>query len=223
MRAIRALAVLAVIALDAGVASAQSTRHFKDSWFWGAKGGAMTYQVQSDANGGLAPVVGIDWFITRTRGGLYVAYDRAFFNQFVLVNDSVSPLVVTPGGRRVDIKDMHKFSFTGMLFPLPTYRLHPYMGFGATLNSITKVTPQGTFGNNTQKNLVTATVNQFKTAAAPVVMFGAQLRLPLASAFVQFTATPASDLFFLWTGSGWRNTLEFGMRYNSGSSIERIR
>jgi hypothetical protein len=223
MRAIRALVVVALVALDVSAGFAQSTRHFKDSWFWGLKGGAMSYQVQSDPNGALAPIGGIDWFITRTQGGLYVAYDRAFFNQFVLVNDSVNPTVVTPGGRQTNIKDMHRFSFVGLLFPIPTYRLHPYIGFGATFNSITKVTPQGTFQSKTQQNLVLNTITQFKTATSPLVMVGAQLRVPLASAFVQLTAAPAFDTFFLFTDSGWRTTLEMGMRYNVGSAIDRIK
>src|SRR5258705_11453702 len=47
MRVIRGLAVAALVALDVSVASAQAERHFKDSWFWGVQGGAMTYQVMS--------------------------------------------------------------------------------------------------------------------------------------------------------------------------------
>lgn len=224
MRAIRAIAVVGLIAVGANAANAQATRHFKDSWFWGLKGGAMAYQVMSDPGGGLAPMGGLDWFITRTNGGLYVSFDRTFFNQFVLVNDSVNPAVVTPGGRQVDLKDMHRFTLAGMLFPLQTYRLHPYIAFGATLNSIVEATPQGTFASPTQQKLVLATIQQYKTAASPIVMLGVQARLPLLpSAFVHLTATPAANTFFLFTNNGWRATLEAGARYNVGSSIDRMR
>ena len=44
MRAFRALAVIvALITVDATVASAQVVRGFKDSWFWGVKGGGLVY------------------------------------------------------------------------------------------------------------------------------------------------------------------------------------
>lgn len=227
MRAIRALAVVALVALvalDVNAAAAQSTRHFSDSWFWGLKGGGLFYQVQSDGDGGaLAPLVGADWLITRKSGGLYMAVDHAFFNQFVFVNDSVSPTNVTLGGRRVDLRNMYRVTMAGMLFPLQKKFIQPYLGFGASLSSIAESTPQGTFATPTQENLVAQTVLQFKTAASPVFILGTQLRLPLASAFGQVTATRSYGNFFLYTGQGWRATVEGGLRYNIGSSIDRMR
>ena len=74
MRAFRALAVIALVAFTATGASAQATRGFKDSWFWGLKAGGLYYQVQSDSNA-LAPLGGVDGFITRTQGGLYLSFD----------------------------------------------------------------------------------------------------------------------------------------------------
>lgn len=221
MRAIRVLAVASLVALDVSAAAGQSTRHFKDSWFWGIKGGAMSYQVMSDANGSLAPLAGADWMITRTNGGLYVAFDQSFFNQSVFVNDSLSPLDTVP--RLVNLSGMRRFTLAGMLFPLQSNRIHPYIGFGVALNSIATAEPVGTYRNGTQQALVQATVAQFKTAGAPLIILGTQLRLPLASAFAQLTLTPANNNFFLFTGTNWRNTLEGGLRYNIGSSIDRMR
>ncbi len=79
MRAICAVAVATLVSLGAGAADAQSTRGFKDSWFWGMKGGGTFYQVQSDADGSLSPLGGIDWLITRTNAGLYASFDHTFF------------------------------------------------------------------------------------------------------------------------------------------------
>lgn len=224
MRAIRTLAVATLVALDVSVASAQPSRHFKDSWFWGVKGGGTFYQVMSDPNGSLAPMGGIDWMITRTNGGLYVAYDQAFFDQIVLVNDSTGPVDVTPGGRQVAIKDVRRFTMAGVLFPMQTYRLHPYIGFGATLSHIAKATALGTYTNPTrQQPLVEGTIQQFRSVALPIVMIGAQLRLLKFSAFGQATAIPASRNFFLFTGSGWRTSVEGGIRWNVGTSIDPMR
>jgi hypothetical protein len=230
---VRALAVVALVALSARAAMAQPTRHFKDSWFWGIKGGALGYQIQSDMvpnnpferfwGGPVAPLAGLDWLITRTNGGLYVSYDQSFFEHFVLVNDSAGPLDFTPGGRQVVLKDLRRFTMAGMLFPMQSYFMHPYVGFGATLSYIGKATPQGTYTNPArQQPLVEGTIAQFRSVALPVFMIGTQFRLLKFSTFGQATAIPASRSFFLFTGSGWRVTLEGGIRFNVGTSIERM-
>jgi len=221
MRAIRTLAVAALVALDVSAATAQSTRHFKDSWFWGVKAGETFYQVQSHPQG-FAPLGGIDWLITRTNGGLYVSFDHAFLTRdSVFVNDSISPLDTVP--RAVRLSGLRRLTVAGMVFPMQSYRLHPYAGFGFALNHIAKANPQGTYRNGTQQQLVEATIRQFRSAAAPVIILGAQFRLVRFSAFGQATASPANSNFFLFTGSNWRTTVEGGLRYNVGSSIDRMR
>lgn len=224
MRWFRGFAVAAVLALDVGAAAAQSTRHFKDSWFWGMKGGGMFYQVQSDPNGSLAPLAGLDWVITRTNAGLYVSYDYVYFNQAsVLVNDSVGPTAFSPAGRQVDLYSMHRLMLLGMLFPMPAYRLQPYFGLGASLNYIGGATARGAYANRTQQDLVLSTITEFRAAASPTAMIGLQWRLPFVSAFGQATATQAQQNFFLYNGSRWRTSVEGGLRYNIGSSIDRMR
>lgn len=222
MRAIRVLAVAALVAVDVSAAAAQSTRHFHDSWFWGAKVGAMAYQVQSNT-GGLAPMAGADWLITRKHGGLYLAGDYTVFSEFVFVNDSINPIDVTPGGRQTDIEDMFRFTFAGMLFPLESQRFSPYVGMGMTLSTIIGANAQGTYVNRTQENLVLQTIQNFKTTVKPNLIAGAQLRLPLLSIFGHATVTRSNNDFFLFTEPSWRMTFETGVRYNMGSSIDRMR
>lgn len=223
MRAIRAVAVAAaLVALDVSVATAQSTRGFNNSWFWGAKAGGHFYQVQSDPDGSLSALGGVDWLITRERGGLYVSFDHTFFkDKFVLVNDSLSPIDTVP--RTVFLSGMRRFTMAGMLFPYQRKYLQTYFGLGATLNQIAKAEPVGTYRNRQQETLVTSTVRQFRTNATPVVILGSQLRLLYASAFAQASFSPASSQFFLFTGNNWRTTVEGGLRYNIGSSIDPLR
>ena len=223
MRAYRGIAVGLLLALDVSASAAQSTRHFKDSWFWGAKGGAMLYQVQSVNGTALAPTAGIDWLITRTHGGLYVAYDYAFLNEAVLVNDSVGPTAFTPTGRQVNLKDMHRWTMLGMLFPIPSYRLQPYVGFGFSLSYIPTAEAVGTYSSRLQQDLVLNTISTFRASASPHVMLGFQYRLPMISVFAQGNATSASQNFFFYTGSRWRTMLEAGARYNVGSAIDPMR
>ena len=222
MRAIRVLAVAALVVVDVSAAAAQSTRHFHDSWFWGVKGGVMTYQVQSNT-GGMAPMAGADWLITRKHGGLYVAGDYTIFSEQVAVNDSINPIDVTPGGRLTDIDDMFRFTFAGMLFPLESQRFSPYIGMGMTLSSIVGTNAQGTYVNRTQENLVLTTIQNFKTTVQPNFILGTQLRLPLLSVFGHASITRANNTFFLYTAQSWRISLETGVRYNIGSSIDRMR
>lgn len=224
MRTLRGLTIAGLVLANAGITEAQATRGFKDSWFWGAKAGAISYQVQDNgvAKNNIGILGGGDWLITRTNGGLYVSFDYSFVSADSLwVNDSISPLDTVP--RVVELSGMRRFTIAGMLFPVQTYLLHPYVGFGVSLSHIAKAEPMGTYRNATQQNLVFSTIEFFRSAATPVFIFGSQLRLPLAHAFGQVTASPANDNFFLFTGSNWRVTAEAGLRYNFGSSIDRMR
>ena len=228
MRAIRILSVAALVGLDVSAASAQSTRHFTDSWFWGAKVGGMLYQVQSSIDPGsnnsgntFAPLLGADWLITRKNGGLYVSFDYSIFDNSVFVNDSISPLDTVP--RTVRLNNARRFTIAGMFFPLNNDRVHPYAGIGVAMQSIVEVEPVGSFSGPVQQNLVLSTINQFKTVGTPVVILGIQARLFGLSGFAQGTAVPANNNFFLWTQNGWRLTAEAGLRYNIGSSIDRMR
>src|SRR5690348_668430 len=75
MRTVRWLVSgLALMALLPTISAAQAGRLFKDSWFWGAKGGIATFSTTSGASE-VSPMAGVDWLITRSRGALYVAAD----------------------------------------------------------------------------------------------------------------------------------------------------
>ena len=150
MRAIRSLTVAALLLLNVGYAGAQASRGFKDSWFWGLKSGLLSYQVvdNSVSKNPFALMAGADWMITRSSGGLYLSFDHSFFSaDSLFVNDSLSPLDSVP--RIIQLKGLRRFTIAGMLFPMQTYRLHPYLGFGVTLANVVQVSPQGTYRNST--------------------------------------------------------------------------
>lgn len=240
MRAFRALAVAAaLIAVHASDAGAQVARGFKDSWFWGVRGGGLLYSSYSNTNEPIAPMAGADWLITRTHGGLYVGFDYSFFNTSVVVNDSVHPddacsppTAVRTACRDVNMNNMRRFTMAGVLFPLQSKFIQPYIGFGVALNHIGDAEPDtlayvADFGvpyrNRLQFELVNATIQTFRTSTTPLFMLGTQMRLPMVSVFTQFTASPAHTNFLLSNGRPYRLTLEMGARYNAGSSIDRMR
>src|SRR5690242_15466840 len=95
MRAIRGLTVATLMLLNVGIAGAQASRGFKDSWFCGIKGGAQLYQVVDNgvAKNPIALMGGADWLITRSSGGLYLSFDHSLVSaDSVFVSDSLSPL-----------------------------------------------------------------------------------------------------------------------------------
>lgn len=242
MRAFRALAVIAaLITVHASVASAQVARGFKDSWFWGVKGGGLLYSSYSEPSPALAPMVGADWLITRSKGGLYASFDYSFFNTSVVVNDSVHPddacgpgATIRTSCRDVFINNMRRFTLAGLLFPLQSKLLQPYIGFGVTLNHIADAVADeatyaqdfpdlGPYRNQLQFQLVNATIQTYRTSTTPVFMAGTQMRLPLLSVFTHVTASPAHTQFLLSNARPYRVSLEIGARYNSGTSIDRMR
>ena len=80
MRLLRVLtAAIGLAALLPRPSAAQEGRQFKDAWFWGIKGGGMLYSSASTEHS-VAPSVGAEWLITRSRAGLYMSFDQAFLS-----------------------------------------------------------------------------------------------------------------------------------------------
>jgi hypothetical protein len=179
--------------------------------------------------------------ITRSKGGLYASFDYSFFNTRVVVNDSVHPddacgpgATIRTSCRDVFLNNMRRFTLAGMLFPMQTKFVQPYIGFGVTLNHIGDARPDevtyaqdfpdlGPYRNELQFQLVNATIQTFRTSTTPVFIGGTQMRLPMISVFGHFTASPAHTNFLLSNARPYRLTLELGARYNAGGSIDRMR
>ena len=207
---------LALLAALPNVGSAQAGRLFKDSWFWGAKTGVMSYSTKAVENA-VAPLVGGEWLITRTRGALYVSYDQTFFNTDAAVADGFS----VGGQRLVALDDMRRVTFAALAFPKNWMGIRPYGGLGMALNFITDATPRGTYESAAQKNDIEATVEDRRSRASILLMGGVQAQYSRWSVFGQATMMPAHATFLIDGRSTY--FLEGGIRYNIGSSIERIR
>jgi hypothetical protein len=227
MRLVRVLTTVGTFAAVLSQPSAaQEGRQFKDAWFWGAKGGLMNYSSASTLSA-TAPLVGGEWLIARTRGGLYISYDQAFLTtQGAFADrDASGAAFMNP----VDIKDVRRLTAAAMIFPMQQPNLHPYAGLGftyyrvghAVLSSSSPTTP-----TSPRYPIAQDSILEKKTAISPVFMVGAQLRLRPVSVFAQGSASPTQKDFFLARGENSRifsYALEFGLRYNVGSSIDRAR
>jgi hypothetical protein len=220
MRMIRplAIAIAAVVALPA-ISSAQQDRQFKNSWFWGVKGGGFTLADSGQAYK-QAPFGGIDWLITRTHGGLYISGGQSFFNQQTFtLRDRTAPL--DSGARIIDLKNLRKVDFAVMGFPGEHLRFHPYVGAGFTLAQVGQAAARGPFSNVDQLNDAEQVIQDERVGFSPMFIAGGQYRLRAFSIFGQATASPAQKNFLLYNGRPVNFSYEFGLRYNVGSSIDR--
>jgi hypothetical protein len=217
MRLLRALTAATGLALVLSQqSSAQDTRQFKDAWFWGLKTGGTSYSSATTSNGG-APLIGAEWLITRTNGGLYVSLDQAFIKTTGSFRDRDADSTYV---RSVGLNNLRRFTIAGMIFPAQTRNLHPYVGGGFVLNQVGGVALTGA-----PTAISTDSISAKKTAFSPMFIGGVQARFKPMSVFVQGSASPAQHTFFYSNISTNQLAfaLEFGIRYNVGSSIDRDR
>jgi hypothetical protein len=220
MRTIRALTIAAaVVAALPTIASAQKGRQFKDSWFWGIKTGGFTF-ADSGQKYTNAPVVGVDWVITRTHGGLYVSGSQTFFsNHTFAFRDPAAP--VDSGFRAISVKNLRRLDVALLGFPGERLLFHPYVGAGFSLGQVATVAAEPPFGNVDQINYAEAIIADERVAVTPLFIGGAQFRISRFSVFGQATFSPAQKRFILYNGRPFNLGYEVGLRYNFGSAIDK--
>lgn len=219
MRTIRALTIAtAVFAALPALATAQRGRQFKDSWFWGVKGGALTL-ADSGSNYVVAPAVGADWMVTRKHGGLYLAASQTFFNQHSLMLRD--PGTIDSGFRAISLKNMRRFDAALMGFPGDHGNLHPYLGAGFSVEQIASAIAEGPFSTVDQFNYAALLIQNEKVSITPVFLAGMQYRFRPVSVFAQLSAAATQRGFIAYNGKPWNVGLELGLRYNSGTSIAK--
>jgi hypothetical protein len=214
MRTVRWMSsVLALVALTPVVSAAQSNRLFTNAWFWGAKFGLMSFSTGNN-NSTTAPLVGAEWLITRSRAGLYLSAEQAFFN--------TTGYVVDGNGQQynVALKDSRRYTAALLAFPVNWGTLRPYAGVGMSLNLIQHATvDQGQFTDPDQEDVVATAVHDERDRAAFIMMAGLQAQYHRFSVFGQGTYMPARANFFFSGRSTY--IIEAGIRYNVGSSIDK--
>jgi hypothetical protein len=230
MRLLRVLVVAtAFAALLAPPSAAQEGRPFRDAWFWGVRGGVLNYSSDADPalgpydgtdNAG-APMVGVDWLITRTRGGLYLGIDEAFFTSAAFYR---RPYVT--GDPAVMLRNLRRISVAGMLFPMQTPLTHPYLGLGISVNQVGDASLERSIAIPALQSAAIDSIQAKKVTIAPLVIAGIQQRLPGFSVFAQGSGTWVQNGYLLKNLAPkhylqW--SLEAGIRYNVGSSIDRQR
>ena len=90
-------------------ASAQQSRYFDDSWFWGVKSGVATFSPTLGGNE-TAATFGGEWLITRSRGGLYISADQANVSTVSAVVDANT----SDGVRPVTVNKLRRIGFAAL-------------------------------------------------------------------------------------------------------------
>jgi hypothetical protein len=214
MQKLRSVVVGLVAAMVVSAAAqAQAIRDFDNSWFWGAKAGINTFGAAGHGNG-TAPNLGIDWLITRSKGGLYVSGDQAIFNHDADVADPGS----TTGTRTVRVDDMRRLSFAALAFPKHFGGITPYAGVGYMIAVLGDARIRLDSLNAFPSNSFIDKVETARSRSAVLGMLGVQIQTRRAAVFAQETILPANSQFLL---NSVLSFFEFGVRYNFGSSIDR--
>ena len=215
MKSIRTLiAVLGLTALLPATGAAQEGKLFKDSWFWGAKAGVMTFWT-TRVRHAQAPLFGADWLITRSKGALLVSGEQGFFQEESSIFDASQP----NQDRTVAIKDIRRATFTLLGFPKQYGLLRPYVGLGVSYNFIQKAAAAGLTQGSAQADTINARVRDRQSSAAPLFMIGLQGQYSRFSVFGQGSLMYSQNRLLFNNNETY--ILEGGIRYNIGSSIDR--
>lgn len=206
------VAVSSLVVLPAAAAQAQEARLFDNAWFWGVHAGVT--EVGTPATAVKAEgTIGAEWLITRSMGGVYVAYDQAMFNRTSAITDASA----VSGLRRVSIHDMRSGSIAGVAFPWHAGSFRPYAGLGMQLAVIGNATPEAD-ANGAASADATQRANDARSRTTVFLMGGAQWQVRRAAVFGQVTVMPPDSQFLV---SRPATMIVGGVRYNFGSSIER--
>ncbi len=214
MQKLRAVgvAVVATLVVSAS-ANAQEMRNFDNSWFWGFKSGVNTFSAPGHGNTSTVDL-GIDWLITRTKGGLYVSGNQSIFKRNVDVSDPAS----RTGQRTVQVSDLRRITFAALAFPKHFGGITPYAGLGYTLAILGDARVFVDSTNTFPNNAFLSSIDQLRSRSAVLGMGGIQIQTRRAAIFAQETILPSNPNFLFPSVLSF---FEFGVRYNFGSSIDQ--
>ena len=214
MQKVRAVfvALVATIVVS-GSARAQQNRNFDNSWFWGFKSGVNTFSVPGHGNTSTVDF-GIDWVITRSKGGLYVSGNQSIFQRDLEFLDPSS----NTGQRTVRVNDMRRITLGALAFPKHFGGITPYGGIGYMINVLGDARVFVDSSNTFPTNAFLDEIEQERSRSAVVAIGGVQIQASKMAIFAQETIVPSNNSFLF---RSVLNFFEFGVRLNFGSSIDR--
>jgi outer membrane protein W len=205
-------AVPLFLCLAATTAHAQQEQLFQNSWFWGLHAGSTSIGIPNNSTT-QAGTIGADWMITRTDGGLYVAYDQANFNR----TSGIADASAANGIRPVEIHDMRTISVGGLAFPWHHNRFRPYAGLGYALSLVANASVEPDSLNTPTPAGMSQSVDDARSRSSIFGLLGAQWQIRRTAIYAQASFIPSSDQFLVTKPI---TSISAGIRYNFGSSID---
>lgn len=204
--------------LPAIAVAQQANAPFENSWYWGAGGGRISFPTKFHRVS--APMIGADWLITRNRWALDVYAAESYFTDITTLADP------NPSGvRQVEMTDMRRVGFQGIVFLPSRPWIRPYAGFGLSLNVITKASPIGAgFANVAERDSAQVRANDARALTKATYAAGVMLTWRRFAPYAQYTMMPTKGSGkWLINGDGFTFFWEAGLRYNFGNAVEKIR
>jgi hypothetical protein len=213
MQKLRAVAVALVAAVVVSSSASAQMRNFDNSWFWGFKTGINTFTVPGHRNTSTVDL-GIDWLITRTKGGLYVSGNQSVFERDLEFADPTS----STGQRTIRVNDLRRITLAAVAFPKHFGAITPYAGLGFTIAVLGDARVFVDSANTFPTNSFLDEVENERSRSAAMGLAGVQIQTKRAAIFAQETILPSSSTFLFRSALSF---FEFGVRYNFGSSIDQ--
>lgn len=211
-------ALVALYFVSASEIEAQSARPFENAWFWGAKAGTLRFATNDESR--TVGTIGADWVITRKTGGLYVSFDMANFASNARVVDSNAG----GGFRQIQVDGLRRIGVAGMFFPVKYGKVRPYAGLGFNLDllgDVAVVVDSTDTSSDAPDQSFFSNVSDRRSQVALMFLGGAQAEFLRLAVFAQASVVP--DAGPLLIGRDALIALQFGVRYNVGTSIDRNR
>jgi hypothetical protein len=181
--------------------SAQRIQDWQYRWYWGAKGGMVSYLLPT-AGTVTAPQFGGEWLITGRRVALYIAYSTT--QKVESDTFSISGLSGTNNGVTFEALRRIQVDLLTLIGDRP---LQPYIGGGFVIETLSGARSTAATTSSTVTNAIQAA----GSGGFLQVMLGAQLRLGRKAAiFGHYQYSPQGRAFLLQGGS---NSFEAGLRY----------
>jgi len=196
----------------ASALQAQQEQLFQNSWFWGLHAGSTSIGTPNSSTS-QAGTIGADWMITRTTGGLYLAYDQASFTR----TSGIADATAANGIRPVSVRDLRTVSIGGLAFPWHSNRFRPYAGGGYALSIVGSAAVQPDSLNTPAPSGAAQVVDDARSRSSLFAIVGAQWQIHLTAIYAQASFIPSSGQFLVTKPI---TALSVGIRYNFGSSID---
>ncbi|HEY7898908.1 MAG TPA: hypothetical protein VIC03_10895 [Gemmatimonadaceae bacterium] len=200
------------LCLAASTLQAQQAQLFQNSWFWGLHAGSTAIGTPNSSTT-QAGTIGADWMITRTDGGLYVAYDQASFTR----TSGIADATAANGLRPISVRDLRTVSIGGLAFPWHANRFRPYAGIGYALSLVGNASVQPDSLNTAAPSGMAQAVDDARSRSSLFALAGAQWQIHRTAIYAQASFIPSSDQFLVTKPI---TSISLGIRYNFGSSID---